>query len=83
MLIGDERTAESLRRPGGRDSSASTTASASSTASRWGWWARAPPGTGTVIRPATVQRYAEEAGFSSCEVLPIENDFWRFYLLRP
>jgi hypothetical protein len=40
-------------------------------------------GTGTVIRPATVRRYTEEAGFRSCEVLPIENDFWRFYLLRP
>jgi 2-polyprenyl-3-methyl-5-hydroxy-6-metoxy-1,4-benzoquinol methylase len=39
-------------------------------------------GTGTVIRPATVSRYADEAGFASCEVLPIENDFWRFYLLR-
>jgi 2-polyprenyl-3-methyl-5-hydroxy-6-metoxy-1,4-benzoquinol methylase len=40
-------------------------------------------GTGTVIRPATVKRYAAEAGFASCEVLAIENDFWRFYLLRP
>ena len=30
-----------------------------------------------------VKRYADEAGFSSCEVLPIEHDFWRFYLLRP
>jgi 2-polyprenyl-3-methyl-5-hydroxy-6-metoxy-1,4-benzoquinol methylase len=40
-------------------------------------------GTGTVIRADTVRRYAEEADFSSCEVLPIENDFWRFYLLRP
>jgi 2-polyprenyl-3-methyl-5-hydroxy-6-metoxy-1,4-benzoquinol methylase len=40
-------------------------------------------GTGTVIRADTVRRYAHEAGFSSCEVLPIENDFWRFYLLRP
>jgi 2-polyprenyl-3-methyl-5-hydroxy-6-metoxy-1,4-benzoquinol methylase len=40
-------------------------------------------GTGTVIRADTVRRYADEAGFSSCEVLPIENDFWRFYLLRP
>jgi 2-polyprenyl-3-methyl-5-hydroxy-6-metoxy-1,4-benzoquinol methylase len=39
-------------------------------------------GTGTVIRADTVRRYADEAGFSSCEVLPIENDFWRFYLLR-
>jgi 2-polyprenyl-3-methyl-5-hydroxy-6-metoxy-1,4-benzoquinol methylase len=40
-------------------------------------------GTGTVIRPETVRRYADEAGFSSCEVMPIENDFWRFYLLKP
>ena len=40
-------------------------------------------GTGTVIRADTVRRYAREAGFSSCEVLPIENDFWRFYLLKP
>jgi 2-polyprenyl-3-methyl-5-hydroxy-6-metoxy-1,4-benzoquinol methylase len=40
-------------------------------------------GTGTVIRAETVRRYADEAGFSSCEVLPIEHDFWRFYLLRP
>jgi 2-polyprenyl-3-methyl-5-hydroxy-6-metoxy-1,4-benzoquinol methylase len=40
-------------------------------------------GTGTVMRTETVRRYAEEAGFSTCEVLPIENDSWRFYLLRP
>jgi len=40
-------------------------------------------GTGTVIRADTVRRYAAEAGFSSCAVLPIENDFWRFYLLHP
>ena len=40
-------------------------------------------GTGTVMRAATVRRYAEEAGFSSFDVLSIENDFWRFYLLKP
>jgi 2-polyprenyl-3-methyl-5-hydroxy-6-metoxy-1,4-benzoquinol methylase len=40
-------------------------------------------GTGTVIRADTVARYAAEAGFATCEVLPIENDFWRFYLMRP
>ena len=39
-------------------------------------------GTGTVLRAETVRRYADDAGFSTCEVLPIENDFWRFYLLR-
>src|SRR5437016_6580445 len=40
-------------------------------------------GTGTVMRAETVRRYADEAGFASCEVLPIEHDFWRFYVLRP
>ena len=38
-----------------------------------------PAGTGTVMRTDTVRRYADEAGFSGFEVLPIENDFWRFY----
>jgi SAM-dependent methyltransferase len=40
-----------------------------------------PAGTGTVMRESTVQRYAEDAGFTRFEVLPIENDFWRFYRL--
>jgi len=39
-------------------------------------------GTGTVFRAETVRRYADDACFSTCEVLSIENDFWRFYLLR-
>jgi 2-polyprenyl-3-methyl-5-hydroxy-6-metoxy-1,4-benzoquinol methylase len=38
-------------------------------------------GTGTVMRPNTLRRYATEAGFSRVEILPIENDSWRFYLL--
>ncbi len=40
-------------------------------------------GTGTVMRAATVRRYADEAGFQDFEVLPIENDFYRFYRLEP
>jgi SAM-dependent methyltransferase len=40
-------------------------------------------GTGTVMRLDTVRRYAEEAGFGGFEVLPIENDFYRFYRLTP
>jgi SAM-dependent methyltransferase len=40
-------------------------------------------GTGTVMRAETVGRYAEEAGFGGFEVLPIENDFYRFYRLTP
>jgi 2-polyprenyl-3-methyl-5-hydroxy-6-metoxy-1,4-benzoquinol methylase len=40
-------------------------------------------GTGTVMRADTVRRYSDEAGFGSIEVLPIENDFYRFYRLTP
>jgi hypothetical protein len=40
-------------------------------------------GTGTVMRADTVRRYADEAGFRGFEVLPIENDFYRFYRLEP
>jgi len=40
-------------------------------------------GTGTVMRAPTVRRYAEQAGFGAFEVLPIENDFYRFYWLAP
>jgi 2-polyprenyl-3-methyl-5-hydroxy-6-metoxy-1,4-benzoquinol methylase len=38
-------------------------------------------GTGTVMRPGTLRRYATEAGFTRVDVLPIENDSWRFYAL--
>ena len=40
-------------------------------------------GTGTVMRRSTVEEYARSAGFAHFEVAPIENDFWRFYVLRP
>jgi 2-polyprenyl-3-methyl-5-hydroxy-6-metoxy-1,4-benzoquinol methylase len=40
-------------------------------------------GTGTVMRPSTLEEYAREAGFEKVEILPIEHDFWRFYRLRP
>jgi ubiquinone/menaquinone biosynthesis C-methylase UbiE len=39
--------------------------------------------TGTVMRPDTLRRYAEEAGFTRFEILPIEHDAFRLYLLRP
>jgi SAM-dependent methyltransferase len=39
--------------------------------------------TGTVMRPPTLRRYATEAGFREVQVLPIQNDFWRFYRLVP
>jgi 2-polyprenyl-3-methyl-5-hydroxy-6-metoxy-1,4-benzoquinol methylase len=37
--------------------------------------------TGTVMRPATLEKYARAAGFDGIEILPIENDFFRFYKL--
>ena len=40
-----------------------------------------PAGTGTVMRPDTLRRYAADAGFERVEILPIENDNWRVYLL--
>lgn len=40
-------------------------------------------GTGTVLRTGTLRRYAQEAGFSDVEVLPIDNFFFRVYRLLP
>jgi 2-polyprenyl-3-methyl-5-hydroxy-6-metoxy-1,4-benzoquinol methylase len=40
-------------------------------------------GTGTVIRPSTLRRYAQDAGFARVETLPIDNPLWRFYRLTP
>jgi 2-polyprenyl-3-methyl-5-hydroxy-6-metoxy-1,4-benzoquinol methylase len=39
--------------------------------------------TGTVMRPSTLRRYAEEAGFKNVQILPIDNYFFRFYRLLP
>lgn len=39
-------------------------------------------GTGTVMRPATLRRYALEAGFRDVEILPIASDLFRFYRLH-
>jgi len=38
--------------------------------------------TGTVMRRATFERYAKEAGFDGVSILPIEHDFLRFYRLN-
>jgi 2-polyprenyl-3-methyl-5-hydroxy-6-metoxy-1,4-benzoquinol methylase len=37
--------------------------------------------TGTIMRPSILRGYAREAGFERVDVLPIENDVWRFYRL--
>jgi 2-polyprenyl-3-methyl-5-hydroxy-6-metoxy-1,4-benzoquinol methylase len=38
-------------------------------------------GTGTVMRPSRLREYARAAGFADVEILPVENDVWRFYRL--
>jgi SAM-dependent methyltransferase len=58
---------------------------------QWGWSAlhclpcamTAEPaaGTGTIMRSPLLRDYAIAAGFTDLEVLPVENDFWRFYRL--
>jgi 2-polyprenyl-3-methyl-5-hydroxy-6-metoxy-1,4-benzoquinol methylase len=40
-------------------------------------------GTGTVMRPATVRHYAGAAGFTGVDILPIDNDFYRYYRVTP
>ncbi len=81
VLVADERVAEEFSAPGDDVERFS-----------YGWSVlhclpvgRVDPpalGTGTVMRPETLRRYASDAGFSSVEILPIEHDFWRFYRLR-
>lgn len=39
--------------------------------------------TGTVMRPDVLRGYAQQAGFGDLEILPIDNDLWRFYRLSP
>jgi 2-polyprenyl-3-methyl-5-hydroxy-6-metoxy-1,4-benzoquinol methylase len=39
--------------------------------------------TGAVMRPATLRRYARQAGFQDLEVLPVEAGTLRFYRLTP
>ncbi len=48
-----------------------------------GMYEQPSAGTGTVMRPSTLHRYADEAGFTRFDVLPIEHDAFRLYLLQP
>jgi 2-polyprenyl-3-methyl-5-hydroxy-6-metoxy-1,4-benzoquinol methylase len=47
----------------------------------WGMAEQPSAATGTVMRPSTLRRYAQDAGFRDVEILPIEHDFFRFYHL--
>jgi SAM-dependent methyltransferase len=78
LLIGDEKVEEEFVAPGSLTERAA-----------YGWstlhclpvgMAEQPSaGTGTVMRPATLRSYTEAAGFTRCEILDIDHDFWNFY----
>jgi hypothetical protein len=38
---------------------------------------------GDPARRRALRAYARDASFTEVEILPIENDFWRFYRLNP
>ena len=81
VLVVDERVAETFTAPGDQVEQL-----------MYGWSitcclpdglaAEGSVGTGTVMRPDTLRRYAQDAGFSAVDVLPVDNDFFRFYRLR-
>ena len=80
VLVADERVADDF-----------TTEPDDGERFQWGWSAlhclpcamTDPPaaGTGTLMRTPLLRDYAREAGYADVEVLPVENDFWRFYRL--
>ena len=81
-IVADERTAEAFGAPGD-DTERLFYA--------WSVFFCLPTGredqpsaaTGTVMRADKFREYATSAGYSGVEILPIDNDFWRFYRLLP
>ena len=81
VLIGDERVAEAFASPSEQDRmfyGYSVLACLPN-----GRFDTPSVGTGTVIRPSTVEAIAREAGFSATTVLPTEHEAFRFYRLDP
>lgn len=81
VLVADERVAEQFSAPGDPVERI-----------MYGWsvrhrlpasWVEADSAAlGTALWPSTVRDLGSKAGFGQVEVLPIENEFFRFYLLR-
>jgi predicted nucleotidyltransferase len=80
VLIGDERVADSFNAPGD-DLERLMYGFSIIHCLPVGTVEQPSAATGTVMRPSTLEQYAHEAGFVRFEVLPIENDLWRFYRL--
>ena len=82
MLVADERVSETFTAPG--DFVERMMYGYSLTVCLTNGLADTPSvGTGTVMRPATLERYALAAGFSRVTVLPIEHETFRIYRLDP
>src|SRR4051794_5981548 len=79
LLLADERAAEEFTAPG--DPAERLLYGASLMVCLPGSLADAGVDTGAAIRPDTVRRYAEEAGFS-CDVVDIEHMLLRFFILQ-
>lgn len=80
VLIGDERVAETFAAPGDPIERLMYAASVLHCLPV-GLSEEPSAATGTVMRPDTLRRYAQEAGFREVDILPIENEVWRFYRL--
>jgi SAM-dependent methyltransferase len=82
IVVGDERVADSFSEPGD-DIERMYYGFSVFHCLPVGMVGEGAAATGTVMRAGTVKRYAEKAGLTGFEVLPIENDFYRFYRLTP
>ncbi len=80
LLVADEKAAETFTAPG--DPFERLFYGSSVLICLPGSLADGGVGTGAAIRPSTVRSYAEQAGFASCDVAPIDHPMFRFYLLR-
>ena len=80
VIVADEKVAETFTAPGDEVERLNF---------GFSWWHCLPASraespsvaTGTVLRPATVRRWAGQAGFAELRELPVDHLFWRFYEL--
>jgi 2-polyprenyl-3-methyl-5-hydroxy-6-metoxy-1,4-benzoquinol methylase len=82
VLIGDERVAETFTAPGDEADRLFYGYSVVACLAN-GLYEQPSVGTGTVMRPATLEAIAREAGFNGFTILPTEHDSFRFYRLDP
>ena len=81
VIVADEKVAETFTAPGDEIERLNF---------GFSWWHCLPASraespsvaAGTALRPSTVRRWAEQAGFASLRELPVDHLFWRFYELR-